>query len=222
MERICLLDLDGTLIDSAADIRDALNRLMARRGLPGFAMPEVHRMIGDGVAVLVRRALEARGQAFDPAALAKFVPDYEAHANEQTAPFAGVPEVLAELRREGWRLAVCTNKPVAAARLILEHLGLAPLVDALAGGDSFPVRKPDPGHLLGTLRLMGVTAEGSAPPGVVMVGDHANDIRSARGAGVAPVFAAWGYGLPEMADGAPVAASPADLPALLARIGGRD
>ena len=129
---------------------------------------------------------------------------------------------LDRLEARGWVLAVCTNKPVAAARLILEHLGLAPLVDALAGGDSFPVRKPDPGHLLGTLRLMGVTAEGSAPPGVVMVGDHANDIRSARGAGAAPVFAAWGYGLPEMADGAPVAASPADLPALLARIGGRD
>ena len=82
------------------------------------------------------------------------------------------------------------------------------------------MRKPDPGHLLGTLRLMGVAAEGSAPPGVVMVGDHANDIRSARGAGAAPVFAAWGYGLPEMADGAPVVTSPAELPPLLARMAG--
>ena len=67
---------------------------------------------------------------------------------------------------------------------------------------------------------MGVAAEGSAPPGVVMVGDHANDIRSARGAGAAPVFAAWGYGLPEMADGAPVVTSPAELPPLLARMAG--
>ena len=213
MERICLLDLDGTLIDSAADIRDALNRLMARRGLPGFAMPEVHRMIGDGVAVLVRRALEARGQAFDPAALAKFVPDYEAHANEQTAPFAGVPEVLAELRREGWRLAVCTNKPVAAARLILEHLGLAPLVDALAGGDSFPVRKPDPAHVLATLE-----AAGGRRDRAVMVGDHHNDVASGRGAGLPVLFCAWGYGLPEMADGAAVVPAPEDLPAALGRL----
>ncbi|UFN50446.1 HAD hydrolase-like protein [Roseomonas sp. OT10] len=217
MSRIALLDLDGTLVDSAPDIHAALDRLMASRGLPRFTRGEVVHMIGDGVRVLIERALAARGLPFDPAALEQFLPDYEAHALDLTRPFPGIPEALEALRAEGWRLAVCTNKPVQAARIVLERLGLMPLLDGLAGGDSFAVRKPDPRHLLGTLGLMGVP-EGVVPPGTAMLGDHSNDIRSARGAGIAPVFCAWGYGLPEMADGAPVAERPQDLPALMARL----
>jgi phosphoglycolate phosphatase len=78
---------------------------------------------------------------------------------------------------------------------------------ALGGGDSFPVRKPDPGHLLATIE-----AAGGMGAGAVMIGDHRNDIAAARGAGIPCVFVGWGYGTLAMADGAPVAVSPASLP----------
>ena len=211
MDRIALFDLDGTLLDSAPDIHSALDRLMAAHQRPGFSREEVRRMIGDGVAVLVQRACAARNLPFSPERVSEFLTDYEAHAADETRPFEGIPELLARLRAEGWRLAVCTNKPERAARIILDDLGLSPLLDDIGGGDSFPVRKPHPGHPLGLLARMGGEASRA-----VLIGDHHNDTRAAKAAGITPVFVSWGYGLPEMAEGAPVAASPAELPALLA------
>ena len=211
MTKIAVFDLDGTLVDSAADIHAALDRLMAARALPGFARPEVIAMIGDGVRTLVTRAFAARALPFDEAALADFMADYEAEAAVLTRPFEGIPAVLDSLAAEGWRMAVCTNKPEAAARKLLDALGLSARFAALGGGDSFPVRKPDPGHLLATL-----AAAGGAPDRAVMIGDHHNDVRAAAGCGVPCIFAGWGYGPAHMAQGAPVAASPADLPALIA------
>ncbi|MFC7544378.1 HAD family hydrolase [Siccirubricoccus deserti] len=123
----CLLavfDLDGTLVDSAPDIHAALDRLMARLDRPPFARQEVVRMIGDGVRVLVERALAARGLPFSEAALAGFTADYTARAAEATAPFPGIPEALTALAAAGWRLAVCTNKPVAATLALLRGLGI--------------------------------------------------------------------------------------------------
>jgi phosphoglycolate phosphatase len=213
MTRIAVFDLDGTLVDSAADIHAALDRLMAARGLPGFARPEVTAMIGDGVRVLVTRALAARGLPFEEAALAAFMADYEAEAAVLTRPFAGIPEALDALAAAGWRMAVCTNKPVSAARRLLDALGLSARFDALGGGDSFPVRKPDPGHLRATL-----AAAGGDPSRAVMIGDHANDMRAAAGAGVPAIFAGWGYGPEAMAAGAPIAGTPDALPALIAAL----
>ena len=214
MERIALFDLDGTLLDSAPDLHSALDRLMARLGRPGFSRPEVWGMIGDGVTVLVQRACAARSLEPSPEMVAGFLEDYEAHAADETRPFEGIPEVLAALREEGWRLAVCTNKPERAAVIILNGLGLSPLLDAVGGGDSFPVRKPHPGHPLGLLARMGGEASRA-----VLIGDHRNDTRAAKAAGIAGVFAAWGYGTPEMAEGTPVAARPSDLPGVLAGLG---
>ena len=214
MDRIALFDLDGTLLDSAPDIHAALDRLMAAHGRPGFSREEVRAMIGDGVPVLIQRACAARTLANSPGLVAEFLADYEAHAADETRPFPGIPEVLAELRAEGWRLAVCTNKPERAALIVLDGMGLSPMLEAVGGGDSFPVRKPHPGHPLGLLARMGGEASHA-----VLIGDHANDIQAARAAGIAAVFAAWGYGTPGMAEGAPVAAAPADLPGVLAGLG---
>jgi phosphoglycolate phosphatase len=208
MARTAVFDLDGTLVDSAPDIHAALDRLMGGLGRPPFAREEVVAMIGDGVRRLVERALAARGLPFDPATLAAFSADYAAVASR---PFPGIPEALAALQAAGWRLAVCTNKPAAATAALLGALGLAGRFAAVGGGDSFPVRKPDPGHLLGTLRAAGGEAARAA-----MIGDHRNDVLAAQGAGMPCLFAAWGYGPSAMAEGAAaVAADPSALPALL-------
>jgi phosphoglycolate phosphatase len=213
MTRTAVFDLDGTLVDSAPDLHAALDRLMGRLGLPGFGRAEVIGMVGDGVKVLVTRALAARGRGFDQAALDSFTADYTANAAVETRPFAGIPEALDALQAAGWRLAVCTNKPVAAARELLSGLGLLERFAAIGGGDSFAVRKPDPGHLLGTL-----TAAGGEAAAAVMIGDHHNDVAAARGAGLPCIFAGWGYGPLSMADGAPVVEMPGELAGLMGRL----
>ena len=208
--RCAVFDLDGTLVDSAPDIHAALDRLMARRRLPGFARAEVVGMIGDGVRVLLERAHAARGITLDEESFDHFMADYEANAAVLTRPFDGISELLSTLGDAGWRLAVCTNKPEAAARVLLSGLGLDRHFSALGGGDSFPMRKPDPGHLRATL-----AAAGAAPEEAVMIGDHANDMLAARGAGVRAIVAGWGYGPQHMAGGAPIALDVAALRSLL-------
>ena len=207
MARTLLLDLDGTLVDTAPDVCAALNRLMRSRGLGPFSLAQTAAMIGDGVAVLVQRAFAARAQRPDDEAVAEFGRDYAAHVAEESRPFPGVTEFLREYANAGWRMAVCTNKPEAAARKLLDHMGLSQMLQAIGGGDSFPVRKPDPAHLLATLRLAG-----GDPPAAVMVGDHANDVVAAHGAGVKAIFVTWGYGPLAMGQGADAVAG--DLLAL--------
>ncbi len=154
---LLLFDLDGTLVDSAPDLRAALNQMLRERGRPPLSLPQVRGMIGDGVPALVARALAASG--IDSAELATALPRYsalyEAGAVRLTRPYPGVPETLAALRRRGWRTAICTNKPQRATMVVLEGLGLTALFDGVAGGDRFAVRKPDPGHLLGLIGELG-------------------------------------------------------------------
>lgn len=210
LTRTLLLDLDGTLIDTVPDLAAALNRLMHARGLAGFTLVETAAMVGDGVAKLVERACAARGQQAQAADVAIFSADYAANTVDASRPFPGVADTLRLLNAEGWRLAVCTNKPEAPARTLLRAFGLDKLICAVGGGDSFPVRKPDPRHLLATL-----ASAGGIPTQAVMVGDHANDVAAATGAGLPCIFAAWGYGPPAMAAGAAAtAAAFTEVPAL--------
>jgi phosphoglycolate phosphatase len=214
MTRLAVFDLDGTLVDSAPDIHAALDRLALARGLAPYARAEVTAMIGDGVRVLVERALVARGHAFSNAALESFTADYTAHAVDQTALFAGIAAALASLESSGWRLAICTNKPGAATAALLDHLGLHNRFAAIGAGDSFLVKKPNPEHLRAT-----IAAAGGRRERAVMVGDHRNDVMAARGLGVPAVFVRWGYGSAAMAEGAAAeATTPAELPALLEQL----
>jgi phosphoglycolate phosphatase len=210
--RTLVFDLDGTLVDSVPDLAAALNHLMAARGLAAFSLPEVTGFVGDGVAALVQRGFTARGVAQDAAALQAFNTDYNAHAADRTVAFPGVPETLARLAAEGWRMAVCTNKPETPARSLLAALGLEHFFAAVGGGDSFPVRKPDPAHLLATL-----AAAGGDPQRAVMVGDHHNDILAATGAGLPSILAAWGY-TPEVQGASAVARAFRDIPAIAGKL----
>ncbi len=211
MTRLAVFDLDGTLVDSAPDIHAALDRLALARGLQPYARGEVVAMIGDGVKVLVERALVARGQGFSTAALDAFTADYTAHAVDQTGLFDGIAATLATLAAEGWRLAICTNKPAAATAALLDRLGLHGQFAAVGAGDSFPVKKPNPEHLRAT-----IAAAGGRRERAVMIGDHRNDVMAARGLGVPAVFVRWGYGTAAMAEGATAeAAAPDELTSVL-------
>jgi phosphoglycolate phosphatase len=194
--RTLLMDLDGTLVDTLPDLAAALNRLLADRALPALTSEQVRVMVGDGVAVLVTRAFAAHDRQPDATAIADFAADYSAHAAVSSRLYPEVLPVLTGLARNGWRLAVCTNKPEKAARSLLDAMGLLPLLCAIGGGDTFPTRKPDPAHLLATLASAAGTQQAA-----LMLGDHHNDVAAARAAGIPSIFAAWGYGSPAMADG---------------------
>jgi phosphoglycolate phosphatase len=194
--RTLLFDLDGTLVDTLPDLAAALNRLMRTRGLPDLSNQQVAAMIGDGVAVLVARAFAAYDRQPDETAVADMSADYTANVAVESKAYPQVLPVLAGLAQQGWRLAVCTNKPEQAARRLLQAVGLLPLLCAIGGGDSFSTRKPNPAHLLATLAQAGGHADAA-----VMLGDHRNDVRAARDAGIPSIFAAWGYGVIGMADG---------------------
>lgn len=195
--RLMIFDLDGTLVDTLPDLTDALNRMLAARGLAALTTAEVRPMIGDGTKKLVERALAARGDGADPETETGFVADYTAHVAAESRTFPGVDATLARLREAGWRFAVCTNKSTAATTALLKALELSHWFAAFGCGDSFAARKPNPAHLGGTIAAAGGTLEHS-----LMVGDHANDIAAGRRLGLQTIFAAWGYGNARMAQGA--------------------
>ncbi|MCI0429818.1 MAG: phosphoglycolate phosphatase [Rhodospirillales bacterium] len=187
-----IFDLDGTLVDSAPDLHRALNVLLAEKGCAAVSFAAVRAMVGDGAAKLVERGIAHAGAPCEvatlPALVERFLFHYGRGRHALTTAFPGVVETLATLRRRGYRLGVCTNKPYRPTMEILEALGLASFFGAVTGGDSLSVRKPDPGHLLGTLELLGTTARTA-----VMVGDSANDVAVARAAGARAVVVSYGY-----------------------------
>ena len=229
---ILLCDLDGTLVDSLPDLAAAIGELLAIEGRPGLALEAVAAMVGDGVPKLIERAMAATGGAPAKAALAalvaRYMPIYEARMTELTRPYPGAIETLKALKAAGWRLAVCTNKPEAPSRAILAELGFEGLFEAVSGGDSLPVKKPDPGHLLGLLEELGAApgaamgeAMGAAMGEAVMLGDSANDVLAARAAGLPVIAFDHGYGgTPARKLGADrVIESYDELPAALAALG---
>lgn len=215
---LLLFDLDGTLVDSVPDLTGALNEVLGERGHAALNPEEVKPMIGDGVPMLVTRAFAARGgDAAEAAAmLPRYIAVYEASATNLTRPYPGVTDTLADLRRQGYRIAVCTNKLQRAAENVLAGLGLAALCDGLAGGDRYKVKKPDPGHLLRLIDEMGGSPRRSA-----MIGDSENDIAAARAAGVPAIVMRYGYARRDPATlGADAVLDHfADLPAALLRLG---
>ncbi len=187
---LVVFDLDGTLVDSAADLAAAINAMLADFGCAPLPLPEVRHMIGDGVAMLVTRALAATGcrQVDADAAARVFMRHYESRATALTTTFPGVAEALRALREEGIPLAVCTNKPARISAEVLGNLGLAGYFARVIGGDSLPFRKPDPRVLLALLESFAARPEAS-----LLVGDSEVDAATARSAGVPFVLMKHGY-----------------------------
>jgi phosphoglycolate phosphatase len=187
--RLVVFDLDGTLIDSKRDLADAINALLVELGAEALPTEQVAQMIGDGAAVLVRRALAAVGVRPDPRrALDRFLELYDERLIAHTVPYDGMRETLDELKHS-YALAVLTNKPARASGIILEQLGLASYFGLVVGGDSQFGRKPDPAGLLHI-----VQAAGQVPASSVLVGDSPIDFETARRAGTRICLARYGFG----------------------------
>lgn len=191
-------DLDGTLVDSAADIAASLNRLLAEQDLPMLGHDRIRDMIGEGVRTLIERGLAAHEVAPDDRRLdglvERFLAIYSEVATESTQLFPGAREALKMLSEAGLRQAICTNKPEAISRQVLAGLGIAEYFDVVVGGDTLPRNKPDPLPLRTVLTGLGVLAERA-----LMIGDSAIDVMMAHAAGVTVVFVTFGYG-PEPPD----------------------
>lgn len=189
-------DFDGTLVDSAPDLQSAMNRVLVWAGRDTLSIEAVKGMVGDGVQKLVERGLEATGGIPDADSVetvaywvSRFLDEYKDHDADLTHAYAGVHATLERLKADGYRLAVCTNKPQAATIDILEALDLSGFFDAVLGGDVLEgIRKPDPKHLLATLSAMDLT-----PAEAIMVGDHLNDLACARAAGAPAILCSYGY-----------------------------
>jgi phosphoglycolate phosphatase len=181
-------DLDGTLVDSRRDLAESANQLVVERGGVAHTEHAVGRMVGEGAALLVRRALEAAGLPDAPGALARFLEIYDQRLLEHTRPYPGIADVVRLARRFG-RLALVTNKPLAPSLRLLDAFGLRTLFDDVVGGDGSYPRKPDPAALMALM-----AAAGASPERTLVIGDSAIDHETARRAGAACCLVSFGFG----------------------------
>jgi phosphoglycolate phosphatase len=186
---LVVFDLDGTLVDSHQDLAFAANALVVELGGAGVSEAAVVKMVGEGAAVLVRRALTASGLDPDtPGALDRFLAIYDSCLLDRTRPYPGTVEMLEQLAPLA-RLAVLTNKPARATGLMLDGLGLSRFFDPIVGGDTAFGRKPHPAGLRHI-----IDAAGASPETTTMVGDSPVDRLTARNAGTAICLVRYGFG----------------------------
>jgi phosphoglycolate phosphatase len=187
-----VFDLDGTLVDTAPDLVDTLNIILAREGLAPVPFDNARNMIGGGARTLIERGLQAEGRAFVAAEVDRLYKDFVAHYGDHLAdrsqPFPGAIAAIEQLAARGCRFAICTNKLEWLSVRLLDALGISRHFAAICGQDTFGVQKPDPEILLQTIRKAGGQT-GRA----VMVGDSINDIEVARAAGVPVIAVDFGY-----------------------------
>lgn len=182
-------DLDGTLVDSSADLAAAVNHTLDMAGLPLHSVDEIKRYVGKGTRVMLKRALEASGD-YTPERLDALTPIlmkyYGDNLVNHTRPYPGALEAIGELRERGIKVAICTNKFDRFTRPILAKLGIDRLFASVISGDSVGKAKPDPAPLHAMVELAGGGR-------CIFLGDTSNDIDAAKEAGMASIAVSFGF-----------------------------
>ena len=187
-----VLDLDGTLIDTAPDLLAATNAMLRADGREPIVRSDLDHLVGRGGRAMLARAFTMRGRELTEADLDALMPPfldrYGSDMPGESVPYPGVVDALERLAEAGHTLAVCTNKYEGLARDLLGALGLAGRFAVIVGADTFDVRKPDPSHITRTIEACGGDVADA-----VMIGDSVNDIEAARRAGVPTIGVPYGY-----------------------------
>src|SRR5215510_171841 len=189
-----IFDLDGTLVDTKADLAAATNHVLTSFGLPQLAVAQVADYVGNGVRVLIERALGPANAGLVSHGFALFMKYYGAHLLDHTRTYTGIERLLAAAQAQRITLSILTNKPEAPSRAIVTGLGLAPYFREIVGADTFPTKKPDPQGVTYLQRLTGI-----ALPVTLLIGDSQVDCETGRAAGVTICGVTWGFGAKDFA-----------------------
>jgi phosphoglycolate phosphatase len=191
MERLVIFDLDGTLLNTIADLGNAANHTLAELGLPQHSLDEYRLMVGNGMRKLIMRALpddKAQDDAFVDDTLAAFLKYYADHIDLYTKPYPGIPELINSLSTRGYKLAVASNKIQAGAeRLIEKFFPGIPFVAVMGNSPLYPL-KPDAAVVEYIMDKAGTDRDHT-----IMIGDSDTDIQTARNAGIPVIAVSWGF-----------------------------
>lgn len=187
-----ILDLDGTLVDTAPDLAQATNHVLGRNGRRAVSLDEIRSLVGHGARKLIRRGFALTGAELaddlvEPL-FEEFIDYYGNHISERSRPFPGVIGLLEQCREAGIRLAVCTNKQEGLSLKLLADLKLSGYFSAVVGADTMGVAKPDPAPYREAVRRAGATISRS-----LMIGDSGTDVLLARAVGVPVIAVSFGY-----------------------------
>ena len=186
--RAAVFDLDGTLLNTLADLADSGNELLASYGMAPHPEPAFRYFVGNGSRKLMERILPGKSPEQIDEALARYKAIYEKHLTAKTTPYAGIAETLSALKVRGVRMAVCTNKHISAAEALIRKYFPADTFDTFEGDRPGVPRKPDPAHVRIVLEKMGIR-----PEETVYLGDSGVDMQTAVNAGALPVGVLWGF-----------------------------
>ena len=194
-----VFDLDGTLVDSAADIARAINAGFEIMGIPPFTAQDVHRIVGGGAKMAIEKAADAAGIVLSDSdrgrVTERFFAKYREVSAEGNGLYPGAKELLSELRGRGVRTALCTNKAEPVAHIAVKALGIADLLDVVVGARDDRPRKPFPDMIYACIEPVGVVARHA-----VMIGDSRADAEAARAAGLPVILTSFGYSTTPIAE----------------------
>ncbi|MFA7639126.1 MAG: HAD family hydrolase [Parvibaculum sp.] len=192
MRPTLLFDLDGTLADTAADLCETLNVILELHGRERVSEARVRHLVGGGARLLLERGFRETGEEASEElldqTLAEYLDYYERHIADHTKLWPGMRDQLDRLADAGALMAVCTNKVEGLSRKLIETLGIDHYFPVVIGGDTLPLKKPDPEHLLEAIRQLGGNKAHA-----VMVGDSEADIYAAKNAGIPSICVTFGY-----------------------------
>ena len=188
---IIVFDLDGTLINSAPDLCNALNQTLEEINIPKISIVEVKEFLGDGALELIKKGISKYDSInnYNTENLGKrFLEFYDKCLLNETKFYPNAIQSINKIRKNNYSTAICTNKPVGLAKRIINGLNASSLFDIITGGDSYNYRKPDPRHLIKTIESTGNKLDKA-----IMIGDSLNDIKCAKKANIKNIVVNFGY-----------------------------